>query len=66
MYEIGGRLDRSGFGKLMQSKSNRKLFPDIIIIPGIVFSINEDRLSFVTCHYDQYFAEVKSAKNITK
>lgn len=66
MYEIGERLERNGFGKLMQPESNRKLSPDIIVIPGIAFSINGDRLGFGTGHYDRYFAKVKSAKNITK
>ena len=66
MYEIGEELERSGFGNLMQPRRNRKLSPNVIVIPGMAFSINGDRLGFGTGHYDRYFAKVKSTQNVTK
>lgn len=58
-YQVGGALEKSTFGKLMQPTSNLKLIPEIVIIPGLAFSIGGSRLGFGVGHYDRYFAKLK-------
>ncbi len=58
-YQVGGVLEQNTFGKLMQPVGNMKLIPEVVIIPGLAFSIGGSRLGFGVGHYDRYFAKIK-------
>lgn len=53
-YEMGSGLEISLFNKLMQPVNNIKIIPDIVILPGLGFSLNGHRLGFGAGHYDKY------------
>ena len=65
-YDVGTALERSDFGKLMHPKNNSRLFPNIIVVPGVAYSLKGDRLGFGVGHYDRYFAKNNSIKNMIK
>ena len=65
-YDAGVILERSNFGKLMQPKNNSKLSPNIIVVPGIAYSLKGDRLGFGAGHYDRYFVKNNSIQNTIK
>lgn len=56
-YSAGNRLEKSAFSNIMQPESGEKLYPRIIFIPGLAFSIKGYRLGFGMGHYDRYFAK---------
>ena len=65
-YDTGAALEKSGFGKLMQPQNNSKLSPNIIVVPGVAYSLGGDRLGFGAGHYDRYFVQNKSTQNAIK
>ena len=65
-YDVGTELERSNFGKLMQPKNNSKLLPNIIVVPGIAYSLKGDRLGFGVGHYDRYFVKNNSIQSTIK
>ncbi len=65
-YDTGAALEKSNFSKLMHPISNNKLFPSIVVVPGIAYSLKGDRLGFGVGHYDRYFAKNNSGQNPIK
>lgn len=65
-YEPNGDFEKSGFRNLMQPVSNKKVHPNIIIMPGLAFSVKGTRLGFGMGHYDRYIAKVKNNRSIIK
>ena len=63
-YEVGSQLEMNMSGKLKQPSNNIKVIPDIVILPGLAFSLSGHRLGFGLGCYDKYFAKIE--KNITK
>lgn len=58
-YQLDTKLEYSGFGQLMHPKSNVEIIPQIILVPGLAYSINGYRLGFGIGHYDIYLANMK-------
>lgn len=54
-YNETSIVEKSGIGDLMQPKTNKKLQPDVVVLPAIAFSVNGNRLGFGSGHYDRYF-----------
>ncbi|GAB4162463.1 MAG: hypothetical protein Tsb006_0690 [Rickettsiaceae bacterium] len=65
-YKPGFPIELSNFNKLMQPKNNTKLLPDVVIIPGLAYSVNGHRLGFGTGHYDRYFTKLGTQSKIIK
>lgn len=65
-YEIGSELEQSFGKKLMQPTSNIKAIPNIIIVPGLAFSLEGYRIGFGYGHYDKYFDKIKNKTEIIK
>lgn len=65
-HDENAGFEKSEFGELMQPQNNDVVFPNIVVLPGIGFSIDGYRLGFGSGHYDRYFDKVDSAQNIIK
>lgn len=57
-------MEKSPFSKLMQPKNEDKVKPDIMIIPGLAFSLYGDRLGFGGGYYDKYVQQNPKAIKI--
>ena len=58
-YQAGDPLEQSSFSKLQQPKFTQEIMPEIIIVPGLCFSLKGDRIGFGFGHYDRYLGEIK-------
>ena len=56
-YEMGASMEMSRFRKIMQPVCNIETDPDIMIIPGLAFSVQGHRLGFGRGHYDKYLSK---------
>lgn len=65
-YNKSAGFEQSEFGELMQPKNNDIVQPNIVVFPGIAFSIVGDRLGFGSGHYDRYFGRVDPEQDIKK
>ncbi|KAF8818130.1 5-formyltetrahydrofolate cyclo-ligase [Rickettsia endosymbiont of Cardiosporidium cionae] len=51
---------------ILSPRSGQEIIPDILVLPGLAFSIRGYRLGFGSAHYDKYIANLKLEKqNIT-
>lgn len=65
-YSHNSKMEKSPFSKLMQPQNEDKVEPNILVISGISFSLNGDRLGFGIGHYDRYVSEKSTRQNIVK
>ena len=65
-YDLGSKLMQSFGKKLMQPTNNVKIIPDIVIVPGLAFSLHGHRIGFGYGYYDKYFAKIKNMSKIIK
>lgn len=65
-YDHNSKMEKSPFSKLMQPQNEDKVEPNIIVIPGLTFSLNGDRLGFGMGHYDRYVVEKSARQNVVK
>ncbi|RTK92335.1 MAG: 5-formyltetrahydrofolate cyclo-ligase [Rickettsiales bacterium] len=65
-YDLGSELVQSFGKKLMQPTSNVKTIPDVVIVPGLAFSLHGYRIGFGYGYYDKYFAKIKNISKIIK
>jgi 5-formyltetrahydrofolate cyclo-ligase len=66
-YNLGDQLEVSCFAKLMQPENNIKIIPDIVIVPGLAYSmVGGYRLGFGKGNYDRYFAQNAHSAAIIK
>ena len=65
-YGYSSKMEKSSFSKLMQPQNENKVEPGIIVIPGLSFSLNGDRLGFGVGYYDRYINKKISRQNIVK
>jgi len=63
-YEVGSPIEKSGFGTLMQPKSDNITEIDIVVMPALAFGINGYRLGFGHGHYDRYLSSKKGVIKI--
>lgn len=63
-YGFGTELERSGFGEIMQPKSDVEIVPHVIIAAGLAYSVGGYRLGFGGGHYDRYLSDIKKSQNI--
>lgn len=57
-------MEESDVKNLMQPKSNKKIVPDIVLVPGYGFSISGARVGAGVGHYDRYFSNNSDKKMI--
>lgn len=62
-YKIGDKLEKTENG-FWQPISNIELNPNIIIVPGLAYSIKGYRLGFGRGYYDKYLASKKNLSSI--
>ena len=63
-FEGKEALEESDVKNLMQPKSNKKIVPDIVLVPGYGFSISGARVGAGKGHYDRYFSNNSDKKMI--
>lgn len=59
-YKQGDKLEKTKFGNLYHPISKIEVYPNLIVIPGLAFSISGYRLGFGKGHYDRYFSNIKT------
>lgn len=58
-YQPGDLLEQSSFAELKQPQSTQQIIPEIIVMPGLAFSIKGDRLGFGYGNYDKYLYKIR-------
>lgn len=68
-YSVECNLQKSDFnskmGDIFHPQNNLELVPNILIIPGVAFSLSGYRLGLGKGHYDKYLAQHSKSFNIT-
>ncbi len=66
-YNLGDEVESAeGLISLKQPVSDVKLEPDIVVVPGIAFSMQGARVGFGVGHYDIFFAKNRKNASIKK
>lgn len=62
-YQMGDEVEQAPFKGLYQPVNNYEVLPDLVIVPGLAFSVEGYRLGFGKGYYDRYFAKVFQTHN---
>ncbi|HJK86724.1 MAG TPA: 5-formyltetrahydrofolate cyclo-ligase [Candidatus Megaira endosymbiont of Nemacystus decipiens] len=65
-YKKDDELEKSGKLGIMQPKSNNITIPNLIIIPGLAFSLEGYRLGFGKGYYDRYLSLIEKKFSVYK
>lgn len=63
-YEPGALIEKSSFGEIYQPVNNIEIIPNVIIVPGVAFSMDGYRLGFGKGHYDKYMTKINQSSKI--